>query len=436
MFEHLLGDVTGNIHDGLIAGTALGKIGNQRVPVVVPAALHLGILAHIIPCRLKRGDRACRIARTRFPEWENIPLGVGHSELLAIPLTILGEDLQERGIQRDRPPLSRFGLAPAHGQVFLCEVDLSPCQRLDFCVTHSSVERQRQRRKDVRRTGLSGLLQHPVFFIRREGPPDCLTNLELEHLSFAEPDAHQVARIAEDAKEKTHFLIDTLRRCLFAEARILVMDDSCFVEINQHLAAENPLQVIDCIVGKARRLWQAQLVSVEILLRHVTEGANSLLACVGEVIEALFQFAPTLLFRIFCNGLGRAFAGLLNTPSRKPELIPPDTAATEETHASSFIARIRAAVGSAGRSESSLARLTSSCVAHETGACGSSLLGTVDIINLVCFIRTSAMANLSQLAHQDAVPYRLCRDSLGGIFSAAWLSLLPLNQFLHSIAHK
>jgi hypothetical protein len=34
VLEHLLGDVTGNIHDGLIAGTALGKIGNQRVPVV------------------------------------------------------------------------------------------------------------------------------------------------------------------------------------------------------------------------------------------------------------------------------------------------------------------------------------------------------------------------------------------------------------------
>jgi hypothetical protein len=288
----------------------------------------------------------------------------------------------------------------------------------------------------VRGTGLAGLLQHPVLFIRRESPPNRLTNLELEHLSLVEPDADQVSRIAEDAKQKTHFLIDTLRRCFFTEARILVKDDSCFVEINQHLAAENPLEMIDCIGGKARRLWQAQLVRVEILLRHVTEGANSLLACVGKVIEALFQFAPTLLFRIFCNRLGRAFTRLLNTPSRKPELIPPDTAATEETHESSFIARISAAVGSAGRSESSLARLASSCLAHETGACGSSLLGTVDTINLVCFIRASAMANLTQLAHQDAVPYRLCRDSLGGIFSAARLSLFPLNQFLHSVAHK
>jgi hypothetical protein len=52
----------------------------------------------------------------------------------------------------------------------------------------------------------------------------------------------------------------------------------------------------------------------------------------GEVIEALFQLAPALLFRIFCNGLGRAFAGLLNSPSRKPELIPPNITTTKETH--------------------------------------------------------------------------------------------------------
>src|SRR5258708_20986021 len=36
-----------------------------------------------------------------------------------------------------------FGLAPAHGQIFLREVDLSPSRILDLGVTHSGIERQR-----------------------------------------------------------------------------------------------------------------------------------------------------------------------------------------------------------------------------------------------------------------------------------------------------
>jgi len=33
VFEHLLGNVPGNVHDGLIARAALGKVGDQCVPV-------------------------------------------------------------------------------------------------------------------------------------------------------------------------------------------------------------------------------------------------------------------------------------------------------------------------------------------------------------------------------------------------------------------
>ncbi|MGA3011310.1 MAG: hypothetical protein ABSD72_13720 [Terracidiphilus sp.] len=130
-----------------------------------------------------------------------------------------------------------------------------------------------------------------------------MTNLELEHLSFAEPDADQVARIAEDAQQKAHFLVDTLRRGFFTEARILVVNDRCFVEINQHLAAKKPIQMIDRIFGEARRLWKAQLVCVQIVTCQVTEGADPLRAEIGKIIEAILQFAPALLLGIFGNGL-------------------------------------------------------------------------------------------------------------------------------------
>jgi hypothetical protein len=90
--------------------------------------------------------------------------------------------------------------------------------------------------------------------------------------------------------------------------------------------------MVDSIIGKHCRVGEAQLIAIKELVCHIAEGAGSLMARVGEVVEALFQFASTLLFRIFCNGLGRAFARLLNTPSRKPELIPSNITTTKETY--------------------------------------------------------------------------------------------------------
>ena len=53
--------------------------------------------------------------------------------------------------------------------------------------------------------------------------------------------------------------------------------------------------MIDRILGKARGLRQAQLVGIEILVCHVAEGTDSFVAQVGEVVEAIFQFAFALL---------------------------------------------------------------------------------------------------------------------------------------------
>jgi len=104
----------------------------------------------------------------------------------------------------------------------------------------------------VRGASLAGLIQHPVLFRRGIGFSDCLANLQLEHLPFAEADSEQIARIAQDAKQKAHFFIDALRCGALAEARILVVNDGSLVEIDKHLAAKKLLQMIDCIFGKAR----------------------------------------------------------------------------------------------------------------------------------------------------------------------------------------
>ena len=44
--------MTGDVHDRLIARAALGELGDQRVPIIVPATADFGLFAQVAPCRL------------------------------------------------------------------------------------------------------------------------------------------------------------------------------------------------------------------------------------------------------------------------------------------------------------------------------------------------------------------------------------------------
>nr|WP_243648030.1 hypothetical protein [Acidipila rosea] len=63
MLQHLLRDVASDVHDRLVACAALGKLGDERVPVVMPAPLHARIRADIAPDGLERRDVARRVGR-------------------------------------------------------------------------------------------------------------------------------------------------------------------------------------------------------------------------------------------------------------------------------------------------------------------------------------------------------------------------------------
>ena len=107
VLEHLLGNVSGDVHDGLIACAAFSEVGNERVPVVVPTAFHLGIGTHVVPCRLERSNGARGVTRTRLSEGKDIPIDAGFSKLLPVPNGILGKNLEEGGVQRDGTALDR-----------------------------------------------------------------------------------------------------------------------------------------------------------------------------------------------------------------------------------------------------------------------------------------------------------------------------------------
>jgi hypothetical protein len=53
--------------------------------------------------------------------------------------------------------------------------------------------------------------------------------------------------------------------------------------------------MVNRIIGEYSGVGKAQLVAVEELVCDLAEGANSLVAHVGEAVESSFQFAPALL---------------------------------------------------------------------------------------------------------------------------------------------
>jgi len=75
VLEHVPRDVSGDIHDRLLSSAALRKISDERMTVIVPAARHLGVPSHRIPCRLEGCDGTRRIAWSGLAKGEEIPLG-------------------------------------------------------------------------------------------------------------------------------------------------------------------------------------------------------------------------------------------------------------------------------------------------------------------------------------------------------------------------
>jgi hypothetical protein len=56
-WEHLPRDVACNFHNGLFTSAILGELGDQRMPVIVPAAGDACLRADIVPGGLQRSDR-------------------------------------------------------------------------------------------------------------------------------------------------------------------------------------------------------------------------------------------------------------------------------------------------------------------------------------------------------------------------------------------
>ncbi|MFZ0395079.1 MAG: hypothetical protein WBX09_19850 [Terracidiphilus sp.] len=184
----------------------------------------------------------------------------------------------------------------------------------------------------MRRASLRSLLQHPVLLVFAVRLPDDFSRFQFEHLLLAEADTDQVARLAKNAKQKANLFIDGLGGCLLAEPVVLILGDDGLTEIDEHLRAQQAIQVPDRVLGEDSGIWQPEFVGVIEILRHVPEGADTLAALVGDVVEAFFQLASAVLLRFPCDGFRRGFGGFADALPRKIELVPPHIATWKERH--------------------------------------------------------------------------------------------------------
>ena len=87
--------MAGDIHDGLITGSALSQFRDQRMAAIVPAACDLGILAQVPPSGLQRRYRPRRVVWTRSTKGEDVPAGSDLTKLARVPPSILLDGLKQ-----------------------------------------------------------------------------------------------------------------------------------------------------------------------------------------------------------------------------------------------------------------------------------------------------------------------------------------------------
>jgi hypothetical protein len=95
VLQHLSGDVTGDVHDRLLTGTALGELGNKRVPGIVHPPLDARALSRIGPGGLDRCYRARGVHVVCPSEREEVPIRLDPAETKHIPCSVVFE----RGLQ-------------------------------------------------------------------------------------------------------------------------------------------------------------------------------------------------------------------------------------------------------------------------------------------------------------------------------------------------
>src|SRR6185437_11369344 len=143
MLEHPLGDVAGDVHNGLVARlSGFGQAGDERVTVVVPATLDTGLLPNLSPDRLETGARLGWIGGLGLAGGKDKPLGLEVLEFLQVPRRIRLQDFLSQRVERDGSTASGVGLGFPDDEVSLGKMHAAPLKFPKLLVAQPTVEHQ------------------------------------------------------------------------------------------------------------------------------------------------------------------------------------------------------------------------------------------------------------------------------------------------------
>src|ERR1700735_3739118 len=126
MRQHLFGDVTSYILDGLIARPTFSQFGDQCVPIVVPSALYAGVRANLRPNGLKRSARFGGVRGLGLPEREYEPRVVQLSEFGFVPLGMAHQCFERDAVQWNCPVSSSLSFHLPDDQIGFVQMDTAP----------------------------------------------------------------------------------------------------------------------------------------------------------------------------------------------------------------------------------------------------------------------------------------------------------------------
>jgi hypothetical protein len=177
------------------------------------------------------------VFRDRSAKRKQVPLILYFAEPLLVPGTIVEKSIVKLGVQRDRPALACFGLRSSYAEELGLEVDLRPSESLDLVVSQGSVSSQDKCCKNVRTFRLHGLSTKALCLCIVEGLADPVLNRQFELLTLPESCPDDFTRVAEHLQQKAHLFIDRFRRSALAEAALLVVNDTGFIDVHDELSA-------------------------------------------------------------------------------------------------------------------------------------------------------------------------------------------------------
>lgn len=173
-----------NLHDGFIPGSALCKLRDQRMSIIVPATLYLGILPDIVPSGFQCRYMPSWIRWLRSTKGEDVPFRLYLAEFLLVPRAMVRKGIVQLGVKWNSSAFPSFCFCPSNTEEFGLQVDLGPGESPDLGISHASISRKHESQLDVWALGFESLRRKPFSLTTVKGFADLRLDRKLQQLFF------------------------------------------------------------------------------------------------------------------------------------------------------------------------------------------------------------------------------------------------------------